>query len=257
MLQEQHATKSGPRNLYAHISEVLSHLVMFYPDEALQRLEEVSYILKNQDSVALEEFLRVHDSRGHAKHNSAVAEATNKQIDTMREWFKKGEGEEVAAEAEEGEGGDTGTAIGFIPDIISENRHLYPWAGISLGEYGCLILQKSLKDLCAKSGASNMRFWGKIRGTQADYFIAEGTADAAPAEGGDGDDPAARGDVEARGEGVNVFSYWVTNCPEAKNWTLLPELKPEDLDAARGARAQFTGNLNQKIYTNPFFFKTE
>lgn len=47
MLQEQHQTKSGPRNLYAHISEVLSHLVMFYPDEALQRLEEVSYILKN------------------------------------------------------------------------------------------------------------------------------------------------------------------------------------------------------------------
>ena len=47
MLQEQHQTKGGPRNLYAHISEVLSHLVMFYPDEALQRLEEVSYILKN------------------------------------------------------------------------------------------------------------------------------------------------------------------------------------------------------------------
>ena len=96
MLQEQHATKSGPRNLFAHISEVLSHLVMFYPDEALQRLEEVSYILKHQDDVALEEFLRVHDSRSHAKHNPAVAEATSKQIDTMREWFKKGEGEEVA-----------------------------------------------------------------------------------------------------------------------------------------------------------------
>lgn len=38
---------------------------------------------------------------------------------------------------------------------------------------------------------------------------------------------------------------------------LLPDLKPEDVDAARGIRAQFTGNLNEKIFTNPFFFKTE
>jgi len=105
----------------------------------------------------------------------------------MRDWFKKGEGETGAeVEGEPDAEGDGGTAIGFIPDIIAENRHLYPWAGISLGEYGCLILQKSLKDLCTKSGASNMRFWGKIRGTVADYYIAEGTADAAPAEGGDG-----------------------------------------------------------------------
>ena len=44
-----------------------------------------------------------------------------------------------------------------------------------------------------------MRFWGKIRGTQADYFIAEGTSDAAAANADGGEeDPAARGDVEPR-----------------------------------------------------------
>ena len=104
-----------------------------------------------------------------------------------------------------------------------------------------------------------MRFWGKIRGTQADYYIAEGTADAAGGAGGEGEEggEGAAGNAEARGEGVNVFSYWVTNSPESKSWSLLPDLKPEDIDAARGARCQFTGNLSQKIYTNPFFFKTE
>ena len=31
-----------------------------------------------------------------------------------------------------------------------------------------------------------MRFWGKIRGTDADYFVVEGTAEAGqPAEGGE------------------------------------------------------------------------
>lgn len=102
-----------------------------------------------------------------------------------------------------------------------------------------------------------MRFWGKIRGTRADYYIAEGTADAAPAEAEAEGEVAARADIEARGEGVNVYSYWVTNNPEAKDWVLLPELKPEDVDAARGVRVQFTGNLHEKIFTNPFFFKSE
>lgn len=108
-----------------------------------------------------------------------------------------------------------------------------------------------------KSGASNMRFWGKIRGTCADYYIAEGTADAAPAEAEAEGEVAMRADIEQRGEGVNVYSYWVTNSPEAKDWALLPDLKPEDLEAARGVRVQFTGNLNEKIFTNPFFFKSE
>ena len=66
MLKEPTNTKSGSRNLYDHVSEVLSHLVMYYPDQALQRLEEVSYLLKRQDTVALEEFLRIHDKRQYA-----------------------------------------------------------------------------------------------------------------------------------------------------------------------------------------------
>jgi len=69
-------------------------------------------------------------------------------------------------------------------------------------------------------------------------------SDAAPVEGGE-EGGEQRADIEARGEGVNVYSYWVTNSPENKSsWVQLPDLKPEDLEAARGARVQFTGNLN-------------
>jgi len=45
-----------------------------------------------------------------------------------------------------------------------------------------------------------------------------------------------RADIEQRGEGVNVYSYWVTNNAESKDWVLLPDLKPEDLDSAREVR---------------------
>ena len=59
-----------------------------------------------------------------------------------------------------------------------------------------------------------MRLWGKIRGTNADYFIAEGTVDG----GEDGEAGADGGDNEARGTGVNKCVYWATNKPLGE-WT--------------------------------------
>jgi hypothetical protein len=46
MLCENQKTSQGQKNLYEHLNETLSTLCMFYPDEALQRLEEVSYLVK-------------------------------------------------------------------------------------------------------------------------------------------------------------------------------------------------------------------
>jgi hypothetical protein len=51
---------------------------MYYPDEALQRLEEVSYLLKKGDTIAIEEFLRINDNRSYAAPSKAVAKATSK-----------------------------------------------------------------------------------------------------------------------------------------------------------------------------------
>lgn len=85
-----------------------------------------------------------------------------------------------------------------------------------------MLLQKSLKNLVTKSGASQAKLWGKIRGTEMDYFIAEGVLEAGEAaEGGEeGAEP-----MEARGSGVNKNVYWATNSP-IDEWTLLPDLKP-------------------------------
>jgi len=97
-----------------------------------------------------------------------------------------------------------------------------------------------------------MRFWGKITGSCADYYIAEGTSDA----GFDAEGERAE-DFEKRGEGVNTYAYWVTNAPESGNWTLLPDIAPSDLKDSRNTRCTFSGNLDCKVYTNPFYFKTE
>jgi radial spoke head protein 4/6 len=89
--------------------------------------------------------------------------------------------------------------VGFIPDICSDNKSLWQWAGINFGEYTCMMLQKSLSKLAASSAATNVRLWGKVNGTKSDYFIAEGSA-----EGGAGEDEERPADIEARGApGVN------------------------------------------------------
>lgn len=63
----------------------------------------------------------------------------------------------------------------------------------------------NFKKLAEKTKASNLRFWGKIFGTQADYYVAEGRvsdefADAIPDK-----------TYEPAGVGVNRMTYWVTN----------------------------------------------
>ena len=70
-----------------------------------------------------------------------------------------------------------------------------------------------------------MRLWGKIRGTEKDYYVAEGKVEAA--EGGEEGGQLAE-DAEARGTGVNAFVYWVTNTAMCgvESWTQLPDLNP-------------------------------
>ncbi len=64
----------------------------------------------------------------------------------------------------------------MIPNIVEEAR-LFEWAGISFGEEETHKLAKSIRRLALLSGASQLRFWGKIYGSQRDYWVVEGTLD--------------------------------------------------------------------------------
>jgi len=82
--------------------------------------------------------------------------------------------------------------------------------------------------------------------------VAEGTSDA----GFDAEKERPE-DFEKRGEGINTFAYWVTNAPESGNWSLLPDIEPVDIKTSRITKLVFSGNLDAKVFTNPYFFKTE
>ena len=130
---------------------------------------------------------------------------------------------------------------------------MYQWAGIGFGQQEIYRLQKSLKKLSTDSGAARLRFWGKIRGTENDYYVAEGEVDGEA----EGDEEVERSaEFEPKGTGVNKNTYWVSH-KSFGDWTMLPDLEPTDISSARQIKVLFTGDLNRNICTNPFFFKKE
>ena len=88
-----------------------------------------------------------------------------------------------------------------------------------------------------------MRFFGRIQGTEKDYYVVEATLGDGD-EGGDGDQAP---DVEPKGTGVNTYTYFVAqdSMCEPKDWAKLPDLTPQVLDASRKMKVLFTGNLER------------
>ena len=89
-----------------------------------------------------------------------------------------------------------------------------------------------------------MKFWGKITGTNADYYIAE-----TPAESDEAELPP---EVEPKGTGVNKMTYWVCN-DLSSDWQELPIVTPEQIVVSRKIKYCFSGDLNRQIYANPHF----
>lgn len=114
-----------------------------------------------------------------------------------------------------------------------------------------------MKDLSTTSTATQIKFWGKIHGTEKDYYIAEGVLEGED-EVPEGEEEVEKPkDFEARGSGVNKFCYWVTSNPVNVAWVKLPDITPDEIKASRVIKVSFSGDLERPIHTNPFFFGTE
>lgn len=104
--------------------------------------------------------------------------------------------------------------------------------------------------LSVKKNTKQLKLWGKIIGSERDYYIAEGLADG-------GEEPGELSpDTEPKGVGVNKWNYWVsTNL--TGDWTELPIITPTQLKTSRKIKYLFSGDLKKNILTNPLFNGTE
>lgn len=119
---------------------------------------------------------------------------------------------------------------------------MYQWAGISFGESETYRIYKSMQKLAQLSGASSLRFWGKMLASKKDYYIVEGKLDEL-------DESSS---FEPRGTGTNTYVYWATDSI-LSDWVQLPDVNPEHIKAARKFKHILSGDLNSEVLTNPPF----
>jgi len=153
---------------------------------------------------------------------------------------------QVTEVPQEGEGGPK--TVCAIPDFMEESAML-EWAGVGFGELESYQIMCSLRKLAADNeaeGIQKLRFWGKILGTAADYYVAEASLEAAGEP--DENDP----DFEPQGTGANAYTYWVTTSLTG-TWVKLPHTSPKLIVASRMIKKMLTGDLDAKVITHPHF----
>jgi len=87
-LQTHISKQDKDSNLYSHMSKLMDHIVFHCPNDALNKLEEISYLLKHPDTVQMQEFLRVNTN---VYYNKPSDEGTKQMsagfIDSAKKFF--------------------------------------------------------------------------------------------------------------------------------------------------------------------------
>ena len=107
--------KTNNTSIYEHIIQVIDRIVQSCPDQAIERFEEISFLIKNSTEINMEEFVRCHEDRRYAKHCDQVAAGTAEALETLRKMFPATSIEAAGGGGEEGgEGGASGPVLGLV-----------------------------------------------------------------------------------------------------------------------------------------------
>jgi radial spoke head protein 4A len=262
-------TSSGT-NLYDHLSTLILKVVQDKPDDPLALFEEISTSVKKSTFVGSNQ-IEGERLPGEDGPTPAVKE----QQDWSEANFKllrQQDSEEIKP----------APRIEHLPSSAS----LLEWAGVGIGKEETYRLYLAFKQLASSKSATNLRFWGKISGTNSDYYIAEGStsekeevtgkegvnasevAEAAyratlpnkeaaklsEADSGAGADKFKQ-DWNEQTEfqiGANEKTYWVCAYPGAP-WVQLPDVTCAQVKASLTLKKFFTGNLEADVSGYPPF----
>jgi radial spoke head protein 4A len=229
---------TGNGSVYSHISKVVESLATNKTGEALDKIETLSRHLKqatfNGPAGPDENADIVLDAAGEEKRKLWCSEA----LKLVRP------------------PSDPASAPGVLGAVqnFMEDATMFEWAGVGFGKQESYHIAMSLRKLAAETPSlETLRFWGKILGTEGDFYVAEGRLQAiseTPERPAMPD--AAEFDVEPRGEGANAFSYWVSPGAGAP-WVRLPAARASHIAAAKKVKRLMTGDLDSQVFTMPFF----
>ena len=226
------------QDLYTHLFEVFNRIMLHHPNDGFEKFEEISALVKYHN-------FKIADPKPDFEvRNNGSASSDIGTLIAALDKFRALLAEQPDLVSADDRGLVAQEFKCSLPNYV-DHAAILETAGIGFGEDMSLMVQKSLRRLAKLSGASQLKFFGKIFGTQADYWVAQGVLNF--------EEEAARDpQQEKRGQGVNATVFWVTT-NLVGDWIQLPDVQPIHIILAQKFKKLFTGNLNAKIDSNPPF----
>lgn len=264
----QTASTDSGYNVYDHLAKCLTKILDERPENVYDIFEDIS-----QDTKRSKFTSQVDTVQDRIDPSTEVALAQ-----VQRKLFAKGDGDEGEAEPEE----DVETPL---PNLM-ELCFFFEQAGVGLNREEVIRIWLALKNLVDTHNLQHVRFWGKIFGTEQNYYVAEveyreGEEDQEEEEGDDEDaheeettekEDAEEGEEEAEEDdtpkpdfkpppvvpreenrtGPNKKVYFVCNDP-GKLWSKLPPVTPAQIVTSRQIKKFLTGRLDAPVVSYPPF----
>jgi radial spoke head protein 4A len=268
---------AGSGSLYDHLVRVARKLSEEKPAEALEQLETLSRHLKQGTF------------RGDVGPDGGIAvNADSLAMMLQQQWCM--DSTKLVSSKIPASPSDPASAPKVLAAVqnFMEDAAMFEWAGVGFGKQESYHMAMCLRKLAAETPSlQSVRLWGKILGTDGDYYVAEGVLKSygAPV----GVDPAVKSakalaalalentkknlynttagegapppplvlpgmdyDVESQGTGANACAYWVS-AGGSKSWIRLPSARASHIVASRNIQKLFTGNLDAPIVSTPWF----
>uniref|UniRef100_A0A0B7B924 Radial spoke head protein 4 homolog A n=1 Tax=Arion vulgaris TaxID=1028688 RepID=A0A0B7B924_9EUPU len=259
------STNTG-MNLYDHLSRVLGKILDERPDNVIDIFEDISKDEKRTKFTASQDTIQDKVDR-----STEVALA---QI--QRKLFTKAtdDGEDELIREE-----DVETPLPNLMEIC----FFFEQAGIGLNREEMVRVWLALKSLVDTHPLQHVRFWGKIFGTEQNYYIAEVEYREGEEEEEEEDEPeetpedelSIKDDAALKEEeeddtpkpdfkpppiipkednktGANRKVYFICNDP-GKPWIRLPSVQPQQIITARQIKKYMTGRLDAAVVSYPPF----
>lgn len=215
---------NGDGNVYEHLAECLLKVLSERPGDALSLFENISAAVK-ADKIRTNEEAPVEDESVKAAQDAWTTAST------------------VLLTPLEGE------VPADVQDLVDASN-MFEWAGVGFGREETFRLSLSMKKLASEQGdvATELALFGKILGTEADYYVVGGKSAGA--------EEAADGNAMEGTDGANRMCYFVCN-KIGDEWVKLPDVTSAQIVQSRKLKKFFSGNLDKKITGYPPFDGTE
>jgi len=260
---QEWAKSSGLQDV---MTNVLSHVAEYRPIRAVEHFE---MLVKNANLHDVVEAVQADEAALNRAKNAAKLFQKPLPPVPLPEPAEGEEPKEFKPDPDTVDGENDGKVDDIIGDL-----NMLEQAGVGLGQEHAFRLYTSLKKLAKSKPAEAVHFFGIIRGTQQDYYIAE--ASYKERDAGPGDEPKGEGEEApapavdpvfppredgATGEpdtwltNPNQYVYFVCSNPgPAAVWKRLPDVLPKHIALARRVRRLLSGNLNAPVldFAPPF-----